>query len=116
MKEADPEMVFQLRNLTGDCSLTELALAGYAKGRIGLAGVADIFGLDKHVPWGAQIHSFLVGDYQVITDRDVTGRYDIHAYDREKRGGLGKWADELLRIVATKGRAQPATKVLPWAK
>lgn len=27
-----------------------------------LAG--DIFGLEKHVPWGAQIHSFLVGDYQ----------------------------------------------------
>ncbi|HZJ66784.1 MAG TPA: hypothetical protein VFD36_24930, partial [Kofleriaceae bacterium] len=27
-----------------------------------LAG--DIFGLEKHIPWGAQIHSFLVGDYQ----------------------------------------------------
>jgi hypothetical protein len=27
-----------------------------------LAG--DIFGLEKHVPWGAQVHSFLVGDYQ----------------------------------------------------
>ncbi|HEX8106872.1 MAG TPA: hypothetical protein VF516_04045, partial [Kofleriaceae bacterium] len=26
-----------------------------------LAG--DIFGLEKHVPWGAQIHSYLVGDY-----------------------------------------------------
>ncbi|MGH9887233.1 MAG: PEGA domain-containing protein, partial [bacterium] len=27
-----------------------------------LAG--DIFGLEKHIPWGAQIHSFMVGDYQ----------------------------------------------------
>ncbi|HEX2691092.1 MAG TPA: PEGA domain-containing protein [Kofleriaceae bacterium] len=27
-----------------------------------LAG--DIFGLEKHIPWGPQIHSFLVGDYQ----------------------------------------------------
>jgi hypothetical protein len=27
-----------------------------------LAG--DIFGLEKHIQWGAQIHSFLVGDYQ----------------------------------------------------
>jgi integrase len=48
-------------------------------------------------------------------DSDVTGRYDKHAYDREKRGALEKWAAELERI-ATKRRRAPAVKVLPWAR
>jgi integrase len=47
------------------------------------------------------------------SDSDVTGRYDVHAYDREKRGALQKWADELARIAASKGKKR-AAKVLPW--
>lgn len=48
-------------------------------------------------------------------DVDVTGRYDAHAYDREKRTALAKWAADLLRIVAGKRRAKES-KVLPWAR
>jgi integrase len=48
-------------------------------------------------------------------DVDVTGRYDAHAYDREKREALTKWAANLARIVAGKKRAKQA-KVLPWAR
>jgi integrase len=48
-------------------------------------------------------------------DRDVTGRYDVHAYDREKRVALSKWGDELERIV--RSAQEPArAKVLPWAR
>jgi hypothetical protein len=48
-------------------------------------------------------------------DSDVTGRYDAHAYDREKRAGLERWADELLRVVTAEEEAR-AAKVLPWAR
>jgi integrase len=48
-------------------------------------------------------------------DVDVTGRYDAHAYDREKRDALARWAADLLRIVAGKKRAKES-KVLPWAR
>jgi hypothetical protein len=46
-------------------------------------------------------------------DVDVTGRYDVHAYDREKRAALQKWADELQRIAAAKTK-KAENKVLPW--
>lgn len=46
-------------------------------------------------------------------DSDVTGRYDVHAYDREKRAALAKWADELQRIATSKPK-KAAAKVLPW--
>lgn len=46
-------------------------------------------------------------------DTDVTGRYDVHAYDREKRAALRKWADELQRIGTAKPR-KAENKVLPW--
>jgi integrase len=46
-------------------------------------------------------------------DSDVTARYDKHAYDREKRAALQKWADELQRI-ATAKRKRAEAKVLPW--
>ena len=46
-------------------------------------------------------------------DSDVTGRYDVHAYDREKRAALRKWADELQRIATAKPK-KAENKVLPW--
>jgi integrase len=57
----------------------------------------------------------VVGKVLGHADTDVTGRYDKHAYDREKRAALGKWADELQRIVETADNTAPA-KVLPWAR
>lgn len=58
----------------------------------------------------------VVGKVLGHADTDVTGRYDKHAYDREKRAALQKWADELLRIVASKDAAASSAKVLPWAR
>ena len=46
-------------------------------------------------------------------DSDVTGRYDVHAYDREKRAALRKWAEELQRIATAKPK-KAENKVLPW--
>lgn len=58
----------------------------------------------------------VVGKVLGHADTDVTGRYDKHAYDREKRGALTKWAGELDRIVtATEEEVVPA-KVLPWVR
>jgi len=56
----------------------------------------------------------VVGKVLGHTDVDVTGRYDVHAYDREKRQALAKWADELLRMVRSKAGAKRKAKVLPW--
>ncbi len=56
----------------------------------------------------------VVGKVLGHADTDVTGRYDKHAYDREKRAALAKWADELQRILTDKDEATPA-RVLPWA-
>ena len=56
----------------------------------------------------------VVGKILGHADADVTGRYDAHAYDREKRDALAKWAADLLRIVAGKKQAKQS-KVLPWA-
>lgn len=55
----------------------------------------------------------VVGKVLGHADTDVTGRYDKHAYDQEKRAALTKWADELLRIATATEDAAPA-KVLPW--
>jgi integrase len=55
----------------------------------------------------------VVGKVLGHADSDVTGRYDKHAYDREKRGALEKWAEELQRI-ATATPKQTESKVLPW--
>jgi integrase len=56
----------------------------------------------------------VVGKILGHADADVTGRYDAHAYDREKRDALAKWAADLLRIAAGKKQAKQS-KVLPWA-
>jgi integrase len=59
----------------------------------------------------------VVGKVLGHADADVTGRYDKHAYDREKRGALERWASELVRIVAAKDEAVPSkARVLPWAR
>ena len=55
----------------------------------------------------------VVGKVLGHADSDVTGRYDKHAYDREKRAALRKWADELQRV-ATAKRQKAENKVLPW--
>jgi integrase len=57
----------------------------------------------------------VVGKVLGHADTDVTGRYDKHAYDREKHSALVKWAEELQRIVESKDETAPA-KVLPWAR
>jgi integrase len=56
----------------------------------------------------------VVGKILGHADVAVTGRYDAHAYDREKRDALAKWAVDLLRIAAGKKQAKQS-KVLPWA-
>lgn len=61
------------------------------------------------------VSRLVVGKILGHADTDVTGTYDKHAYNREKRGALTKWADELQRIVAKKRRTA-AGKVLPWAR
>lgn len=57
----------------------------------------------------------MVGKILDHADTDVTGRYDKYAYDREKRAGLEKWADEVLRIV-TDTEVKGEARVLPWAR
>ena len=44
----------------------------------------------------------VVGRILGHADVDVTGRYDPHAYDREKRDALAKWGTDLLRIAAAR--------------
>jgi len=56
----------------------------------------------------------VVGKILGHADADVTGRHDAHAYDRDKRDALAKWAADLLRIAAGKKQAKQS-KVLPWA-
>lgn len=59
----------------------------------------------------------VVGKVLGHADTDVTGRYDKHAYDREKRAALRKWAAELDRIMTAKDAAAvAAAKVLPWSR
>jgi integrase len=58
----------------------------------------------------------VVGRILGHSDSDVTGRYDVHAYDREKRAALQRWAAELQRIATAKARKAAERRVLPWAK
>jgi integrase len=57
----------------------------------------------------------VVGRVLGHADADVTGRYDTHAYDREKRAALVKWADELARLVADE-QGPVENRVLPWVR
>jgi integrase len=57
----------------------------------------------------------VVGKVLGHADADVTGRYDSHAYDREKRAALTKWAEELVRIASEKDEGSKG-QVLPWAR
>ena len=61
-----------------------------------LAG--DIFGLEKHVPWGAQIHSFLVGDYQEksLCISQVSEFADSMSVRRKYRESIEQCLDEML--------------------
>lgn len=58
----------------------------------------------------------VVGKVLGHADTDVTGRYDKHAYDREKRAALRKWATALDRIATAKDQSTAPAKVLPWAR
>jgi hypothetical protein len=61
-----------------------------------LAG--DIFGLEKHVPWGAQIHSYLVGDYQEksLCIAQVSEFAEIMSVRRKYRESIEQCLDEML--------------------
>jgi hypothetical protein len=61
-----------------------------------LAG--DIFGLEKHVPWGAQIHSFLVGDYQEksLCIAQVSEFAESMSVRRKYRESIEQCLDEML--------------------
>jgi len=61
-----------------------------------LAG--DIFGLEKHVPWGAQIHSFLVGDYQEksLCIAQITEFCEAMSVRRKYRESIEQCLDEML--------------------
>ena len=61
-----------------------------------LAG--DIFGLEKHVPWGAQIHSFLVGDYQEksLCISQISEFCEVMGVRRKYRESIEQCLDEML--------------------
>ena len=61
-----------------------------------LAG--DIFGLEKHVPWGAQIHSFLVGDYQEksLCIAQISEFAESMSVRRKYRESIDQCLDEML--------------------
>jgi hypothetical protein len=61
-----------------------------------LAG--DIFGLEKHIPWGAQIHSFLVGDYQEksLCISQVSEFAESMSVRRKYRESIEQCLDEML--------------------
>ena len=61
-----------------------------------LAG--DIFGLEKHVPWGAQIHSFLVGDYQEksLCIAQISEFAEAMSVRRKYRESIEQCLDEML--------------------
>ena len=85
-------------------------------GTVGLKGSAHVHDLRRT---GATymvrlgVPRLVVGRVLGHADSDVTGRYDVHAYDREKRAALRKWADELQRIATAKPK-KAESKVLPW--
>lgn len=61
-----------------------------------LAG--DIFGLEKHVPWGAQIHSYLVGDYQEksLCIAQISEFAESMSVRRKYRESIEQCLDEML--------------------
>jgi hypothetical protein len=61
-----------------------------------LAG--DIFGLEKHVPWGAQIHSYLVGDYQEksLCIAQISEFAEAMSVRRKYRESIEQCLDEML--------------------
>jgi len=61
-----------------------------------LAG--DIFGLEKHVPWGAQIHSYLVGDYQEksLCIAQISEFAETMSVRRKYRESIEQCLDEML--------------------
>ena len=61
-----------------------------------LAG--DIFGLEKHVPWGAQVHSYLVGDYQEksLCIAQVSEFAETMSVRRKYRESIEQCLDEML--------------------
>lgn len=61
-----------------------------------LAG--DIFGLEKHIPWGAQIHSFLVGDYQEksLCISQISEFCELMSVRRKYRESIEQCLDEML--------------------
>jgi hypothetical protein len=61
-----------------------------------LAG--DIFGLEKHIAWGAQIHSFLVGDYQEksLCISQISEFCELMSVRRKYRESIEQCLDEML--------------------
>lgn len=61
-----------------------------------LAG--DIFGLEKHIPWGTQIHSFLVGDYQEksLCISQISEFAESMSVRRKYRESIEQCLDEML--------------------
>ncbi|HET7504312.1 MAG TPA: PEGA domain-containing protein [Kofleriaceae bacterium] len=61
-----------------------------------LAG--DIFGLEKHIAWGAQIHSFLVGDYQEksLCISQISEFCELMGVRRKYRESIEQCLDEML--------------------
>ena len=61
-----------------------------------LAG--DIFGLEKHIPWGAQIHSYLVGDYQEksLCIAQISEFCEAMSVRRKYRESIEQCLDEML--------------------
>jgi len=61
-----------------------------------LAG--DLFGLEKHIPWGAQIHNFLVGDYQEKSRciSQIAEFAESMGVRRKYRESIEQCADEML--------------------
>jgi hypothetical protein len=58
----------------------------------------DIFGLEKHIPWGAQIHSFLVGDYQEksLCISQIAEFCELMGVRRKYRESIEQCLDEML--------------------
>ena len=61
-----------------------------------LAG--DIFGLEKHIPWGTQLHSFLVGDYQEksLCIAQISEFAESMSVRRKYRESIEQCLDEML--------------------
>ena len=58
---------------------------------------------------GMGIPRLVVGKIHNHTDRDITGVYDRHSYDQEKRRALDAWGRRLEEILS----GEKAQKVVP---